>query len=171
MRIFHQLPAHVRLVATPEETGSDGGEPKSFTQEQVDRIVETRLAKERGKYKDYEEIKAKALKFEEAENAGKSEVDKLREANERLQKQIDDAAAAKQRDGWISEVSKSKDVPAELLRGTTLEELEAHADLLHAALHPASSGAPVSKQTGEPTHQKQTGDADERAYLQQLLHK
>ncbi len=82
---------------------------------------EKRLAKERGKYKDYDELKSKAMKLDEMENAGKSEIDKLKESNAALRKQIDDAAAEKQHAEWVSEVAKDKDVPAELLRGGTKE--------------------------------------------------
>lgn len=101
MSIRFRFPAHIRLIdGGGDEGGSndggDGGEPRSFTQEQVDQIVEKRLAKERGKYKDYDELKSKAMKLDEMENAGKSEIDKLKESNAALRKQIDDAAAEKQ---------------------------------------------------------------------------
>ena len=89
MSIRFRFPAHIRLIdGGGDEGGSndggDGGEPRSFTQEQVDQIVEKRLAKERGKYKDYDELKSKAMKLDEMENAGKSEIDKLKESNAAL---------------------------------------------------------------------------------------
>ena len=148
-----RFPARIRLIdGGGDEGGSgdsgDGGEPKSFTQEQVDQIVEKRLAKERGKYKDYDELK---------------------ESNAALRKQIDDAAAEKQHAEWVSEVAKDKDVPAELLRGGSKEELEAHADLLRAALHPASKPPRVKNQTGSPSHQNNNKDAEELSYIHQLL--
>lgn len=156
-----RFPARIRLIdGGGDEGGSgdsgDGGEPKSFTQEQVDQIVEKRLAKERGKYKDYDELKSKAMKLDEMENAA-------------LRKQIDDAAAEKQHAEWVSEVAKDKDVPAELLRGGSKEELEAHADLLRAALHPASKPPRVKNQTGSPSHQNNNKDAEELSYIHQLL--
>ncbi|WP_428886434.1 hypothetical protein AB4915_07770 [Bifidobacterium dentium] len=174
MRIRFHLPTHIRLIdGEPPAGGSDGGgediQPKSFTQEQVDQIVEKRLAKERGKYKDYDELKDKAMKFDEAENAGKSELDRLKESNAALQKQIDDAAAERQHAEWVSEVAKAKDVPAGLLRGGTKEELEEHANLLHAALHPASKGAQVRNQAGTPSHQNNSKDAEELSYIRKLL--
>lgn len=92
-----RFPARVRLIDGGSGEGGSGEgnepEPKSFTQEQVDQIVERRLAKERGKYKDYDELKSKAMRLDEMENAGKSELDKLKESNAALRKQIDDAAA------------------------------------------------------------------------------
>lgn len=168
-----RFPARVRLIDGGSGEGGSGEgnepEPKSFTQEQVDQIVERRLAKERGKYKDYDELKSKAMRLDEMENAGKSELDKLKESNAALRKQIDDAAAEKQHAEWVSEVAKDKGVPAELLRGSTKDELEAHADLLRAALHPASKPPQVRNQTGSPSHQNNSKDAEELSYIHQLL--
>lgn len=168
-----RFPARVRLIDGGSGEGGSGEdnepEPKSFTQEQVDQIVERRLAKERGKYKDYDELKSKAMRLDEMENAGKSELDKLKESNAALRKQIDDAAAEKQHAEWVSEVAKDKGVPAELLRGSTKDELEAHADLLQAALHPASKPPQVRNQTGSPSHQNNSKDAEELSYIHQLL--
>lgn len=173
-----RFPARVRLIDGGSGDGGSGEggsgegnepEPKSFTQEQVDQIVERRLAKERGKYKDYDELKSKAMRLDEMENAGKSELDKLKESNAALRKQIDDAAAEKQHAEWVSEVAKDKGVPSELLRGSTKDELEAHADLLQAALHPASKPPQVRNQTGSPSHQNNSKDAEELSYIHQLL--
>ena len=170
-----RFPARIRLIdGGGDEGGSGEGnepEPKSFTQEQVDQIVEKRLAKERGKYKDYDELKTKARKLDEMENAGKSELDKLKESNAALRKQIDDAAAEKQHAEWVSEVAKDKDVPAELLRGSTRDELEAHAELLHKALNPSSKAPQVRNQTRTPSHQNSNKDAEELSYIHQLLGK
>lgn len=60
----------------------DMQENKTFTQEEVDNIVSSRLKREGAKYADYEELKAKASKFDEMEEANKSE---LQKANEKLQ--------------------------------------------------------------------------------------
>lgn len=168
-----RFPARIRLIDGGSGDGGSGegneSEPKSFTQEQVDQIVERRLAKERGKYKDYDELKSKAMRLDEMENAGKSELDKLKESNAALRKQIDDAAAEKQHAEWVSEVAKDKDVPAELLRGSTKDELEAHAELLHKALNPSSKPPQVRNQTSSPSHQNNSKDAEELSYIHQLL--
>lgn len=63
-----------------EETPPEGG---TFTppasQEDLDRIVGQRLARERAKFADYDEVKAKAAKLDEAEAASKSELQKLQD--------------------------------------------------------------------------------------------
>ena len=45
---------------------------RTFTQAEMDAIIGDRLNRERKKYADYEDIKAKAAKFDELENASKT---------------------------------------------------------------------------------------------------
>lgn len=56
---------------------------KTFTQDDVDRVVKERLARERGKYTDYDELKAKAGKLDEIEAANQSELEKAQQAAEK----------------------------------------------------------------------------------------
>ncbi len=49
-------------VTTQEGTAEQ--QEKTFTQAELDSIVKDRLAREKGKYADYEELKAKATKFD-----------------------------------------------------------------------------------------------------------
>ncbi|MGE7271360.1 scaffolding protein [Brevibacillus panacihumi] len=54
----------------PEPTEPPAADPepaKTFTQEDLDKIVADRIARERKKYADYDEIKKKAEEFEQAE--------------------------------------------------------------------------------------------------------
>lgn len=60
----------------PGQPGSGG--QGTFSQADVDRIVAERLSRERGKYADYDEIKAKATKLDELEQANQSEAEKMR---------------------------------------------------------------------------------------------
>lgn len=78
----HRLPLNLQLFAEPVEPTepntdpeSDPQEPpKTFTQEELDRIVADRLARERKKaekYADYDDIKAKLAELEAAEDERK----------------------------------------------------------------------------------------------------
>jgi hypothetical protein len=51
-------------------------EPQTFDQAAVDRIVSERIARERGKFADYNDLKAKATKFDEIEAQNATELDK-----------------------------------------------------------------------------------------------
>ena len=157
MSIRFRFPAHIRLIdGGGDEGGSndggDGGEPRSFTQEQVDQIVEKRLAKERGKYKDYDELKSKAMKLDEMENAGKSEIDKLKESNAALRKRIDDAAAEKQHAEWVSKSPKTRTFRPNCCaaeQGGTRGACGPPARVAASGIKPPQ----VRNQTGSPSHQ------------------
>ena len=66
---------------TPTAEGSGGGtEPKTFTQEQVDRIVQERLARAKATPPaDYDELKAKAAELDEMKDAQKTELERITE--------------------------------------------------------------------------------------------
>ena len=67
-------------------------------------------------------------------------------------------------------VAKTRNGPAGVLRGCTRGELEAHADLLSAALHPKSKASPMPNQTATPNNPKtEDSDASLRSYVGQLF--
>jgi hypothetical protein len=109
------------------QDGSKGFEAIT-SQEDLDRILTQRLARERGKFADYEDLKAKAAKLADLENASKSEAERTAERIASLEKAAAEASAKALR----AEVANAKGVPAALLTGSTLEELEAAADALIA---------------------------------------
>lgn len=115
-----------------EENDADKGgqEFQAITsQADLDKVIGERLSRERSKFADYDALKAKAAKFDEADQASKSELQKATEAL---------AAAEKERDGLRLEgiraqVALAKGLTAsqaKRLVGSTKEELEADADEL-----------------------------------------
>lgn len=120
--------------AAPDKAPEQPAE-KTFTQADVDRVVGERLAREKEKFGDYDDLKAKAERLKEIEDANKSESQKLTDQIAALQKQIaeKDAEVAKASlTSLKTSVAASKGVPAAGLTGTTKEELEASADELIA---------------------------------------
>lgn len=63
---------------------NDAKEQRMFTQEEFEAELGKRVFRERNKYADYEELKAKAAKFDEAEEASKSELQKAVEERDKL---------------------------------------------------------------------------------------
>lgn len=98
------------------------------TQAELDEIVSKRLARERAKYSDYADIKAKAAKFDEVEESKKSDLDKLTGKLTKAEQRAIEAEGKLLK----SEVAREKGVPVALLTGSTKEELEAAADALIA---------------------------------------
>ena len=61
---------------------------KTFTQAEVDSIVEGRLAREKQKYADYEDLKEKASKYDEYQEQSKTELQKEKEKSDALQAKL-----------------------------------------------------------------------------------
>ena len=55
---------------------------RTFTQAEMNAIISDRLTRERSKYADYDDLKAKAAQFDASQEAGKTE---LQKANEKRQ--------------------------------------------------------------------------------------
>lgn len=119
------------------------------TQEELDKVIGARLARERDKYADYDGLKAAASKLAEAEA--------------RLS-QIDAQAAL---DKIRNDVAQEAGVPADLLRGSTKDELTAHASALAEALKARPSVPVIPTQGATPS----VSDADSarRAFAQELF--
>jgi len=121
---------------TEEQTAAaaQSGE-RTFTQADVDQIVKERLRREREKHADYDQLKAKAAKYDEAEEAAKSDLQKATERADKLQKELDGMRAAQQRQTLVAQVAKDMGVDAEILAsmsGATEDEVKANAELLKA---------------------------------------
>ncbi|MEU5668957.1 hypothetical protein ABZ749_01040 [Micromonospora sp. NPDC047753] len=76
-----------------QQDGSTPPEPRPFTpitsQDDLNRVIAERVARERGKFADYNDLKAKAGRLDEIEQANKSEIEK---ANDRVTKAEAEAA-------------------------------------------------------------------------------
>lgn len=97
--------------------GNSPANEKTFTQEELNSIIADRLAQERRKYEGFEEIKAKASKYDELEKSKKSDIQKVQE-------QLD--SVKKERDTLIQERDVAK------IRATVAEELGVPAKLITA---------------------------------------
>lgn len=119
------------------------------TQEDLDKVIGARLARERDKYADYDDLKAAASKLADAEA--------------RLA-QIDAQAAL---DKIRDDVAKEAGVPADLLRGSTKDELTAHASALAKALKAHPSVPVIPTQGATPSVSE--ADSARRAFAQELF--
>lgn len=118
----------------PTPPKPDGGD-KTFTQAELDRIVADRLNREKGKYADYEDVKAKASKLDELEAANKSEAEKANARAEAAERK----AAQAESEALRLTVAAEKGVKARWLTGSTREELEKAAEE-YLADHPQPAG-------------------------------
>ena len=126
--------------------GNKGGE-RTFTQAEMDAVISERLNRERLKYQDYDQLKEKAAKFDQAEEANKSEVQKATERAASLEAELNALKKSEEIRSIREKVAKEKNVPAELLSGDTEETCKAQADKLLEFAKP--NGYPTVKDGGE----------------------
>lgn len=79
----------------PTTPAAEGQQPeRTFTQAEMNAIISDRLSRERSKYADYDDLKAKAQQFDAAQEAGKTELQKANEKAAKLQEQLDSMTKA-----------------------------------------------------------------------------
>lgn len=118
-----------------KDTGKGFTPPES--QEDLDRIIEARIARERAKYAGYEDLKAKAEKFDELEDAKKTDEQRSAERIARLESEL----AAQQLAGARTRIAAERGLDPDLLAGSTEDELAAHAEKLAEAIKKATADA------------------------------
>jgi len=97
------------------------------SQGELDRIVADRLARERRKYADYDELRARAARLDELEAAGRTELERAVARAEAAEARAAELERREQAEAWRREVSAATGVDARLLTGSTREEMEAFA--------------------------------------------
>ena len=128
-----------------QETGNQ--EQKTFTQDELNAVVNDRLKREREKYADYSDLKKKAELYDKYEEESKSEIQKATERAEKLQAELDGIKKQEEVRGIREKVSKETGVPASLLSGMTEEDCKEQAEGIKAFANPSY---PNVKDKGEP---------------------
>lgn len=132
---------------TTQNAETEQAEPKTFTQDDVNRIVAKRVEK----YSDYAELKEKASKYDEQVEAGKSDLQKATEKAEHLQAELNAIKREAELRNMRDEVARATGVPAELLTGTSQEVCEDQAQaLLTWAQQRIPNGYPRIPDGGDP---------------------
>src|SRR5699024_9896811 len=125
------------------------------SQEELDRIIQKRIERERSRFSDYADLKAKAAQLDELEESKKSEIEK---ATARLE-EVEAKLAAAELSVPNPHVADAKGAPAKRLTGSTQEQLDAGADQLiefrgeqdqapRSSAFKDVSGEPVTGDTG-----------------------
>ena len=117
------------------------------SQEQFDQAIKSRIeraqAKAVEKFADYDELKAKAAKFDEAEAAQMSDLEKAAAAKRDEADRVRDLKA---------KVSKATGVPADLISGADEESMTAFAKSV--AEFAKKPSAPIVKESGKHAETK-----------------
>lgn len=105
-------------------------EPRTFTQEEVNELMGKLRREVNGKYSDYDALKDKAAKYDEAQEAAKTELEKATERAAKAEAEAEKLRAARDRAELVAKVSASTGVPATLIQGTDEDSMTASANAI-----------------------------------------
>ena len=125
----------------------------TFSQEDVNRIVQERLQRERDKFSDYDELKAAA------ERAQELEAEKTT-----LAERVAEFEAKEEQQKLVNSVAEATGIPAAALKGDTKEELEAHAEVLKSLMKTTGPVIP-----GQEKRPHKVEESDERKAVRGLF--
>ncbi len=146
--------------ATNQNGTEAGTQERTFTQSELNAIVTDRLSREREQYADYAAIKEKAAKYDAAQEADKTDLQKATEKVAALQAQVEAYTKADNLRSLRDKVSKETGVPASLLYGEDEDSCKAQAQAILAYAKPQNSvntirdgGEPQAKPSGSTRDQ------------------
>lgn len=146
-------------IGTQTQNGEQTeGQQDNFTQEQVNAIVRDRLAKERAKYADYNDLKTKAAEYDKQQEASKTELQKAQDKNAALEKELADMKNQEKVRGIREQVSQKTGVPTNLLTGSTEEDCQQQAESILAFAK--GSKYPGIKETNHKNTNSHTSSGD-----------
>ena len=137
---------------------AEGFEPIE-SQEALDAILRERLGRERKKFADYDELKAKAAKLDEMEAASKTDLEKAQQRIAELEKAAKDREEADRVRGIREKVAKATGVPAELIVGSDEDQMTEFAKSV--AAYAKKPSAPALNESGKFAAKAKPGGKDE----------
>jgi len=137
--------------ATTTPVSENDGQAETWkapaSQDELNRIIESRLARERAKYADFDSLKEKAEKYDELKAKDKSEIEKATERATAAESKLASETLRADR----AEIALEKGLTltqAKRLVGTTRAELEADADQLVKDLKIDKAKLPRAREQG-----------------------
>ena len=140
----------------------------TFTQDELNSIVNDRLKRERAKYEDYEALKAKASKYDELEEANKTELEKAHEKAKALEDELTALKSANSIREIREKVSAATGVPMNLLTAETedecLEQARAITEYAKPSSYPAIRDGGELQNLSKPTTKEQFNEWATKAF-------
>ena len=118
---------------------------KTFTQAEVDALMGKVRRETRDKFADYDDLKAKAGRYDELEEANKTELQKAQDEAAKAKAELERMSAEMERERLLAKVSEATGVPASLLHGATEDELTQSAEAVRAYARAAAPSVPVDE--------------------------
>lgn len=140
--------------------GGDGGKTTEYTppatQADLDKMIQERIERAKKPFADYDQQKADAEKWRQAEKEKLPAEQRTAQEIEELRRENESLKSAQLR----SDVATAKGVPAQLISGSTKEELETAADTLLAFRGPVAGSPLVNNENAGTSGSGKTNTTD-----------
>lgn len=152
---------------TSEETSTAGDEFKPITsQEDLNKVISERITRERAKFSDYKDVKAKAAQYEQLEESQKSEIQRATDKATAAERERDEARSEAMRLRVAAKFGISDEDADLFLTGKDEDSLTAQARRL-------SDREAANKKTNHVAREGDTstrpGSSEEAQVLQKLF--
>jgi hypothetical protein len=135
---------------------------KTFTQSELNAIISDRLKRESEKYADYETLKEKASRFDEIEEASKTELQKANERAAKLETELSQLRKNEEIRTIREKVATEHGIPTNLLTGETeetcIEQAKALIEFKGQATYPTVKDGGEVQNTIKGTTRQQFAD-------------
>lgn len=148
----------------PEKDPIESGEPTDWEAKYNEALKHSRDWEKRAK-----DNKAAADELEQLKASQMTEAQKAEARIKELEGRVTAYEGEKQQAQWRAQVAKETGVPADLINGGSLEEMQDFAKRLDGYLHPKPQGAAVRNQGGTPNHGADPAQAEKLNYINQML--
>lgn len=133
-----------------ENNQAEEQQERTFTQAELESVLADRMKRIREKYADYDQLKEKAGRLDQIEEASKTELQKAREKAAGLQKELDELRTAASRREMRDRIASELGVPASLLTADTEDGCKEQAQgILDFAKQSTSGTYPNVRDAGE----------------------
>ncbi|KFF31264.1 hypothetical protein [Bifidobacterium bombi] len=152
---------------TPNETEKDSNEGSKTIDWQAkydEAMKHSRYWEKRAK-----DNKAAAEELEQLKASQMTDAQKAQAHIKELEGKLTAYETEKQQTQWRAQIAKETNVPADLISGASLEEMQDFAKRLDGYLHPKPKGAAVHNQSGTPNHGIDPERAEKLNYINQMF--
>lgn len=165
------LPPFLRTVEDGGDGGggNDGGFTAITTQEDLNKVISERVNRERAKFADYKDVKAKADRLDELEKANKSEAEKFAERIAALESENSRIQSEALRSRIQAKHGISDEDAALFLTGTDEDSLTAQAKRLAEREADRKKRGGVAPKEGGSADNKGAGQSDMREFTRALF--
>jgi len=152
-----------------QDSGKDGGFKPITSQDELNAALKDRLARERAKFADYNDLKKKAEQFDAAQDAAKTEAEKTADRIAALEREVTEAKSAALRSRIQAKFAIADEDADLFLTATDEDTLTKQAQRLAERAEDRKKNGNVVPREGRTPASGDSKDSSERQFARNLF--